>query len=218
MTSVIRVLQYTKLDKEGPFETLSSKKPTREWPHSGKIIFKKVLYLRYAPEDPPILKTLNLEIKPGEKLMQKGVGIVEDNAGKSSLIYALFRLTNIEGYLLNGRNDLRSNISITSQEPILFPQVSDPFEKSSDEEIWRALENVSITTYYYSYVTMGESKYIIRERKRCIQVKSLIFLGIRTKSENTETLFCLVKLRSLKYARVFEHDGAARVLEIEQVF
>lgn len=43
-------------------------------------------------------------------------------------------------------NDLRSNISIIPQEPVLFSATVrynlDPFEKVSDEVLWRALENV----------------------------------------------------------------------------
>lgn len=67
MTSVERILQYTKLDKEGPFESLPTKKPSRDWPQNGKIIFKNV-YLRYIPEDPPVLKNLSFEIQPAEKV------------------------------------------------------------------------------------------------------------------------------------------------------
>lgn len=43
-------------------------------------------------------------------------------------------------------NDLRSNISIIPQEPVLFSATVrynlDPFEKVNDEVLWRALENV----------------------------------------------------------------------------
>lgn len=67
MTSVERVLQYTKLDKEGPFESLPTKKPDRDWPRNGQISFKNV-YLKYSNEDPPVLKNLNVEIKAGEKV------------------------------------------------------------------------------------------------------------------------------------------------------
>ncbi|KAJ8916752.1 hypothetical protein NQ315_013957 [Exocentrus adspersus] len=151
MTSVERVLQYTKLEKEGPFESLPTKKPDGNWPHSGKIEFKSV-YLKYAPEEPPVLKNLNMLIKSAEK-----VGIVgRTGAGKSSLISSLFRLSDIEGNIIIdnidtsaiGLYDLRSNISIIPQEPILFSSTIrynlDPFEKVSDEVLWQALENVEL--------------------------------------------------------------------------
>lgn len=65
MTSVERVLQYTKLDKEGPFESLPAQKTHRDWPQKGAIIFKNV-YLRYASDIPPVLKNLCITINPGE--------------------------------------------------------------------------------------------------------------------------------------------------------
>ncbi|RZC37765.1 ABC tran and/or MMR HSR1 domain containing protein [Asbolus verrucosus] len=151
MTSVERILQYTKLDKEGPFESLPTKKPSRDWPQHGQVLFKNV-YLKYIPEDPPVLKNLNIHIKAGEK-----IGIVgRTGAGKSSLIAALFRLTKIEGAIeldgvntqFIGLNDLRSNISIIPQEPVLFSNTVrynlDPFEKCDDKTLWEALENVEL--------------------------------------------------------------------------
>ncbi|XP_017777905.1 PREDICTED: probable multidrug resistance-associated protein lethal(2)03659 [Nicrophorus vespilloides] len=149
MTSVERVLQYTKLDKEGPFESV--KKPHRDWPEKGAIIFKN-LFLQYAPSEPPVLKNLNVEILPGDK-----VGIVgRTGAGKSSLISAIFRLAPIEGSITIdevdtkeiGLNDLRSNISIIPQEPVLFSTTVrnnlDPFDKCNDDTLWKALENVEL--------------------------------------------------------------------------
>lgn len=67
MTSVERVLQYTKLEKEGPFESLPANRPERDWPSKGNIQFDKV-YLRYVPTEPPVLKNLNILIKAGEKV------------------------------------------------------------------------------------------------------------------------------------------------------
>jgi ATP-binding cassette subfamily C (CFTR/MRP) protein 4 len=151
MTSVERILQYTKLDKEGPFESLPTKKPPRDWPQQGHVVFRNA-YLSYAPEEPPVLKNLNVEILPAEK-----VGIVgRTGAGKSSLISALFRLTKVEGAIeidrvniqFIGLNDLRSHISIIPQEPVLFSNTLrynlDPFEKCDDATLWRALEDVEL--------------------------------------------------------------------------
>ncbi|XP_018576132.1 probable multidrug resistance-associated protein lethal(2)03659 isoform X2 [Anoplophora glabripennis] len=153
MTSVERVLQYTKLDKEGPFESLPTNKPDRNWPNSGKVVFTNV-YVRYTLEDPPVLKNLNMEINQAEK-----VGIVgRTGAGKSTLIASLFRLAPIEGKITIddvdtsaiGLNDLRSNISIIPQEPVLFSSSIrynlDPFEKVTDDMLWQALENVELKT------------------------------------------------------------------------
>lgn len=65
MTSVERILQYTKLETEGPFETL--KKPPTGWPNKGEIQFEDTS-LRYAIESPPVLKNINFVIKPGHKV------------------------------------------------------------------------------------------------------------------------------------------------------
>lgn len=151
MTSVERVLQYTKLDKEGPFQSLPINKPALDWPQSGKIIFKNV-YLKYIIDEEPVLKNLNIEILPGEK-----IGIVgRTGAGKSTLISALFRLAHIDGTITidnidtskMGLTDLRSKISIIPQEPILFSASIrynlDPFSKADDATLWKAIENVEL--------------------------------------------------------------------------
>nr|CAH7718231.1 unnamed protein product [Callosobruchus chinensis] len=155
MVSVERVLQYTKLEKEGPFETLPANKPPLGWPSQGHVMFEKV-YLRYAPELDPVLKNLTIEVNPGEK-----VGIVgRTGAGKSTLISSLFRLAPIEGAIIIdgvdtskiGLTDLRSNISIIPQEPVLFSASVrynlDPFEKHGDDVLWKALEDVSCIYFF----------------------------------------------------------------------
>ncbi|CAG9860398.1 unnamed protein product [Phyllotreta striolata] len=150
MISVERIMQYTKLDREGPFETVGNK-PPRDWPVKGRITFKNT-YLRYAMELPPVLKNINICIEPSEK-----VGIVgRTGAGKSTLISSIFRLAPIDGTICIddvdtskiGLNDLRSNISIIPQEPVLFSASLrynlDPFERHSDEDLWNALEYVEL--------------------------------------------------------------------------
>lgn len=66
MTSVERILQYTRLDKEGPFELL--KKPPPGWPQKGEITFENAS-LRYAPDQPPALKNISFHIKPAQKVI-----------------------------------------------------------------------------------------------------------------------------------------------------
>ncbi|KRT79020.1 ABC transporter ATP-binding protein [Oryctes borbonicus] len=151
MTSVERVLQYSNIEKEGPFESVPTKKPHRDWPKNGEVKFEN-LYLRYIPTEEPILRNLNIHIKPGEK-----IGIVgRTGAGKSSLISALFRLASTEGKLSIddvdtkeiGLHDLRQKISIIPQEPVLFSASLrhnlDPFDKCDDKTLWKALEDAEL--------------------------------------------------------------------------
>ncbi|NXA46167.1 MRP4 protein, partial [Nothocercus julius] len=149
MISVERVMQYTELEKEAPWET--DKHPPPEWPSQGMIAFENVNFT-YSLDGPLVLRHLSVLIKPKEK-----VGIVgRTGAGKSSLIAALFRLAEPEGriwidrYLTSelGLHDLRKKISIIPQEPVLFTGTMrknlDPFNEYTDEELWNVLEEVQL--------------------------------------------------------------------------
>lgn len=68
MTSVERILQYTELEKEGPFESNPTDKPPSNWPSKGEIKFDCVS-LRYSDSEPPVLKSLSFIIKPGMKVI-----------------------------------------------------------------------------------------------------------------------------------------------------
>ncbi|KAH8359394.1 hypothetical protein KR093_006509 [Drosophila rubida] len=153
MTAVERILEYDEIEPEGEFESAPDKKPPVTWPEHGKIVADD-LSLRYLPEPQSkyVLKSLNFEIKPTEK-----VGIVgRTGAGKSSLINALFRLSYNDGAIIIdsrdtnelGLYDLRSKISIIPQEPVLFSGTMrynlDPFEEYSDAKVWDALEEVKL--------------------------------------------------------------------------
>lgn len=77
MTSVERVLDYTEIKPEEDaasdnlnMTTIAPKTDTSDsenWPQFGRISFNHT-YLRYSPDDDPVLNDLNFEIKPGEKV------------------------------------------------------------------------------------------------------------------------------------------------------
>lgn len=88
---------------------------------------------------------------------QEKVGIVgRTGAGKSSIIQALFDFTIVEGTIeIDGVNTrtlglhtFRKKISIIPQDPVLFVGTLrtnlDPFNEKTDDEIWRALEQVEL--------------------------------------------------------------------------
>ncbi|XP_063068367.1 multidrug resistance-associated protein 4 isoform X2 [Engraulis encrasicolus] len=149
MTSVERVVEYTELENEAPWET--EKRPPPSWPNKGQITFDRVNF-SYYPDGPIVLKNMSATFKPKEK-----VGIVgRTGAGKSSLISALFRLAEPEGKIVVdgvaiselGLHDLRTKMSIIPQDPVLFAGTMrknlDPFSEHSDQDLWNALEEVQL--------------------------------------------------------------------------
>ncbi|CAH0584374.1 unnamed protein product [Chrysodeixis includens] len=171
MTSVERVTQFTDL----PQEKIEGPSPPSNWPKNAQITFKD-LTLRYDEAAAPVLKRLNIDIESGWK-----VGVVgRTGAGKSSLISALFRLAPIEGEVLIDEvetgaialKELRAKISIIPQEPVLFSASlrynMDPFDKHTDDEIWKALEQVELkdsVTSLQSPVASGGTNFSAGQRQ-----------------------------------------------------
>ncbi|XP_053982950.1 ATP-binding cassette sub-family C member 4-like [Hylaeus volcanicus] len=151
ITSVERILQYTRLPSEGAWE--SDAPPPPDWPKHGRVVLKNVS-LSYEKDKSPVLKNLNVTIEPGWK-----VGIVgRTGAGKSSLISVLFRLfaEELDGEIvIDGRetstlglHELRSKISIIPQQPFLFSQSLrynlDPLNTYDDASLWDSLHQVEL--------------------------------------------------------------------------
>lgn len=150
MNSTERIQHYGKhVEQEAPVHTFDVPK---EWPDKGEIIFDNTS-MRYRPHLPLVLDSLNLHIKPGER-----IGIVgRTGAGKSSVITALFRLVelsegsiHIDGIDIStvGLYDLRSRMAIIPQDPTLFGGTVrsnlDPFNTQTDLELWSALRQAHL--------------------------------------------------------------------------
>jgi ABC-type multidrug transport system fused ATPase/permease subunit len=65
--------------------------PEESWPATGKVEFENVSY-RYRPGLPYVLKDVSFTIKGGEKVGVCG----RTGAGKTSILYALFRLVELD--------------------------------------------------------------------------------------------------------------------------
>ncbi|KAF0311378.1 Multidrug resistance-associated protein 5 [Amphibalanus amphitrite] len=125
LSAVDRCTEYCQdLDYEPPAEMPGDEKREGRWPSQGAIRLEGVS-LRYRPDLPRVLHDLSLNVPAGEK-----VGIVgRTGAGKSTLISTLLRLMDLEeGRVLIdgvdisevGLRQLRSNIAVIPQDPVLF--------------------------------------------------------------------------------------------------
>ena len=145
MNSVERVLYYTNnVEPEAALTTESDPK-IEEWPSKGQIEINHAS-MRYR-DGPLVLKDLCVSIKGGEK-----IGVVgRTGSGKSSLMSALFRITEVEpdgGKILIdgidisniGLSLLRLSLAIIPQDPVMFSNTVrynlDPFGERSEYEIW----------------------------------------------------------------------------------
>ncbi|KAH7710489.1 multidrug resistance-associated protein 1-like protein [Aphelenchoides avenae] len=148
IVSVERLKEYREVEQEAPW-TVPDTKPPADWPQDGAIAFDGYA-TRYRPGLDLVIQEISASVKPGER-----VGIVgRTGAGKSSLTLALFRMIEpAEGRIVIddvdiariGLHDLRSNLTIIPQDPILFSGTLrfnlDPFGRYSDDELWTALEH-----------------------------------------------------------------------------
>ena len=121
----------------------------------GKINFTNYS-VKYRPNTPLVLKNLNLEINPKEK-----IGVVgRTGSGKSTLCLCLFRLLEADKGKINiddidissiGLEMLRKNLTIIPQEPTLIEgtlrENVDPTENYSDEKIIEVLKEVGLDDF-----------------------------------------------------------------------
>ncbi|KAI8638609.1 P-loop containing nucleoside triphosphate hydrolase protein [Parasitella parasitica] len=148
--SVERVVEFLEIDQEAP--TIADFRPPKQWPDKGAIEVKD-LHVSYAVDLEPVLTGLSFSIKPREK-----VGIVgRTGSGKSTLALSFFRFIEArKGSILIdnvdiskiGTKDLRRNLTIIPQDPVLFSGTlgsnMDPFDQFTRDEILTALCRVHL--------------------------------------------------------------------------
>jgi len=162
MNSAERLAHYIdNLEQERPAERPDSKSPKGDdekktfWPNAGVIEFRDVS-MRYRPELPLVLRNVSFDVHAAQKLAVVG----RTGAGKSSLIQALFLLSELDQGQIwidgvdtqtLGTVDLRSRIGIIPQDPVLFQGTVrynlDPLSRHTEQELWQVLETSDSKTY-----------------------------------------------------------------------
>ncbi|CAD8082317.1 unnamed protein product [Paramecium sonneborni] len=147
MNSINRMFEICDIEIEDQSKQLCDLE-VQIWPRLGTIQFSNV-EMQYRKNTPFVLKGMSFNIKDKEK-----IGIVgRTGSGKSSIIYSLFRMTEIEeegtisiddqDIKKIALNKLRQEISIIPQVPFLFKgtlrENLDPLRKFDDNKIITAL-------------------------------------------------------------------------------
>ena len=185
-------------------QTLIMKK--KNWPNFGKINFIKY-FTSYRPDTPDVLKNINIEISPGDK-----VGIVgRTGSGKSSMVLALSRILEPKSGQINiddvdiqniDLDYLRQSISIVPQESFIIEgnlrDNIDPLNKYSDKEIINILDDFCLF------------KDIENDEKLNIEIKE----GGKNISNGQKQLICFVRA-IIKNNKIIILDEATSSLDLE---
>ena len=155
MTSVERVMTYTKLDSEPGYQVDTL--PPEHWPREGNITFRD-MSITYYPGGPKALRNISLDIKGGSNIGVAG----RTGAGKSSFVAALLRMPDPDGEILVDGIQIkninlraaRGCISALSQTPVLFSgslrKNLDIMKRFQDADLWRVLEDVQLKDFVQS--------------------------------------------------------------------
>ena len=163
MVGLERAIAYTKIIQERP-DKMKNDDEIGLWPSEGSIRFENYS-VQYRPETEIVLKNLNFEINPREK-----IGIVgRTGSGKSTIALCLFRILEAkEGKIYMddvdisqiGLKKLRSNITIIPQDPTLMEGSLkfniDPLNNHTEKEIEDVMREIGF--WYICERNLEENK------------------------------------------------------------
>ena len=163
MVGLERAIAYTKIIQERP-DKMKNDDEIGLWPSEGSIRFENYS-VQYRPETEIVLKNLNFEINPREK-----IGIVgRTGSGKSTIALCLFRILEAkEGKIYIddvdisqiGLKKLRSNITIIPQDPTLMEGSLkfniDPLNNHTEKEIEDVMREIGF--WYICERNLEENK------------------------------------------------------------
>jgi len=204
MGAAQRIAEYATQATEDTPHLARLEAPPASWPQQGTLHLQK-LEMRYRPDLPLVLKGIEIEVKPGER-----VGIVgRTGSGKSSLLLSCFRMIECAGgsVVIDGQDiakvpveTLRGRLGVIPQDAWLFSgslrSNLDYAGLRTDEEIWEMLRVAHVAD----------------------QVKSWpegLDLEIQEKGENlsqgTSQLLCLARVLLKKPQLLFMDEATASV-------
>ncbi|KAK5580209.1 hypothetical protein RB653_000222 [Dictyostelium firmibasis] len=189
MNSIERISYYTENVPQEPNQIVESNRPPMGWPSltssNTPIVFENVV-MSYREGLPSVLKGISFEIKSGEKIGICG----RTGSGKSSLLLALFRIVElssgriiIDGIDIStiGLKDLRSQLAIIPQEPVMFTGTLrsnlDSLSEHTDTELWDVLREIQLYEHVKK-VSVGDEGLDLKVNDNWSQgQKQLIGLG-----------------------------------------
>ncbi|KAJ2681667.1 hypothetical protein IWW39_006270 [Coemansia spiralis] len=156
MNAIERISQYLNIEEEAALVATPENKPPSDWPKTGNVQIED-LVVEYVP-GVPVLHGISLTAKHGEK-----IGVVgRTGAGKSTMSLAFLRfieaargrilLDNVDIARI-GLEELRRNVTIIPQDPVLFNGTIrfnlDPFSEYPDELVWDALKRAHLVREHH---------------------------------------------------------------------